>query len=647
MGEWEPLVSIVIPVYNGSNYLKQAIDSALAQTYRNCEVLVINDGSTDNGATEAICKSYGNRIRYFAKENGGVATAVNLGIRKMRGEYFAWLSHDDFYYPEKIALQIAALAQSADKRAIVHCNYDILFEESKTMCAHNFLQLYTYEELTNSNFAAVFLGIHGCSILVHKSHFERVGLYDPSLKATQDSVWLFHAMRGQKSIFLKEQLFVARIHKAQGNQQMKEHQPDFNQMMIDFCNWLSDTEKAGMCGSVSNFNYRLYSLLLKNVPKADSCLDFLREELEKNPAPDVEHLLDVPWRAWREEANKVRHTRILLQKLKRQVKQRFYMPLHFIKRLFREGIRFLKTVAKVFFGFLISLPYLFDSKSEYLASVFSTGDTFIMCGLLDEYRSRRPGKRIKVIARRAHRQIIEYFFEDTKDMIFVSSFQAAVIRAFFIVASRYCSHLKFCLPDRTLFFPDRSAIVNIHTLGLMACYKRAFSLPVTAGFKEPDYPKLNDGQASDLLKKYKIVPGKTVILAPYTVTLAAHDYTGVFTKAAKRLRECGYVVCTNTTDDRVIPGTDALRADFRDIAAIAEYGDVWILSVRSGLCDLLSFSRSRLTVLYPNDFYFQLFSLARMFGKRENVRELVFPPASDDIGCLFHCDVEGERRTVS
>ena len=89
----KPLVSIIIPVYNGANYLREAIESALGQTYGNCEVLVINDGSNDHGETEREALKFGDRIRYFKKENGGVASALNLGIRKMRGEYFSWLSH--------------------------------------------------------------------------------------------------------------------------------------------------------------------------------------------------------------------------------------------------------------------------------------------------------------------------------------------------------------------------------------------------------------------------------------------------------------------------------------------------------------------------------------------------------------------------
>ena len=79
----KPLVSIVIPVYNGSNYMREAIDSALAQTYENVEIIVVNDGSTDDGETDRIARSYGDKIRYFAKDNGGVSSALNKGIKEM------------------------------------------------------------------------------------------------------------------------------------------------------------------------------------------------------------------------------------------------------------------------------------------------------------------------------------------------------------------------------------------------------------------------------------------------------------------------------------------------------------------------------------------------------------------------------------
>jgi len=101
-----PFVSIVIPVYNGAKYLSDAIESAINQTYPNIEILVINDGSQDNNATDKVARAYGNKINYYTKENGGVASALNLGISKMKGEYFSWLSHDDWYLPDKIRKEI-------------------------------------------------------------------------------------------------------------------------------------------------------------------------------------------------------------------------------------------------------------------------------------------------------------------------------------------------------------------------------------------------------------------------------------------------------------------------------------------------------------------------------------------------------------
>ena len=117
----KPMVSIVIPVYNGANYVREAIDSALAQTYKNVEVIVVNDGSKDDGATERICLSYGNKIRYIQKENGGVSSALNMGIKNMKGEYFSWLSHDDKYEIDKIEKQISCLNECEDDICVLLC----------------------------------------------------------------------------------------------------------------------------------------------------------------------------------------------------------------------------------------------------------------------------------------------------------------------------------------------------------------------------------------------------------------------------------------------------------------------------------------------------------------------------------------------
>ena len=82
-----PKISIIIPAYNASNYLEEAIDSALSQTYQNIEIIVVNDGSEDGGATERIALSYGDRIRYFFKKNGGSSSALNVGIANTFYQY--------------------------------------------------------------------------------------------------------------------------------------------------------------------------------------------------------------------------------------------------------------------------------------------------------------------------------------------------------------------------------------------------------------------------------------------------------------------------------------------------------------------------------------------------------------------------------
>lgn len=102
VGNRPPVVSVIIPVYNGAKYLMEAIDSVLSQTFTDFELLVVDDGSTDE--TWGLIQSYGSRVRGFRKLNGGVASALNLGIRESRGKWIAWLSHDDAFLPKKLVL---------------------------------------------------------------------------------------------------------------------------------------------------------------------------------------------------------------------------------------------------------------------------------------------------------------------------------------------------------------------------------------------------------------------------------------------------------------------------------------------------------------------------------------------------------------
>ena len=110
------LVSIIVPVYNTEEYIRQCLDSILNQTYQNFECLLINDGSSDNSAD--ICREFvakDTRFRYFEKENGGVSSARNLGIERSEGAYITFVDSDDWVDSDYLeVLYSAILEEQAD-----------------------------------------------------------------------------------------------------------------------------------------------------------------------------------------------------------------------------------------------------------------------------------------------------------------------------------------------------------------------------------------------------------------------------------------------------------------------------------------------------------------------------------------------------
>ncbi len=185
MRENLPLVSIVIPVYNGSNYMREAIDSALNQTYPRIEVLVINDGSTDDGATAEVARSYGDRIRYFEKPNGGVSTALNYGIHKMKGAYFSWLSHDDVYDVHKVERQVNLL--DGAEKTLALCRSDLIDEHSDLIRENH----RSDSAETSLNWKGALMRTirrcpGGCSFLIPREVFDTCGMFNEELRYCQD-----------------------------------------------------------------------------------------------------------------------------------------------------------------------------------------------------------------------------------------------------------------------------------------------------------------------------------------------------------------------------------------------------------------------------------------------------------------------------
>jgi glycosyltransferase involved in cell wall biosynthesis len=209
----DPRVSIIIPVYNGANYLRDALKSALAQTYRNIEIIVVNDGSDDGGRTESIALSFGDKICYFRKEHSGVAATLNYAISRMTGEYFSWLSHDDEYYPRKIESQIAFLRRLG-RPAVVYGDFDIagaggiVFSSARNLGLKPGHLRYSL---------CVGAPIHGCTLLIPKSYFDEVGLFDETIPTTQDYDLWFKMASKHDFEYLPELMVKLRAHAAQGS----------------------------------------------------------------------------------------------------------------------------------------------------------------------------------------------------------------------------------------------------------------------------------------------------------------------------------------------------------------------------------------------------------------------------------------------
>jgi glycosyltransferase involved in cell wall biosynthesis len=176
-------------VYNGEHYIQECIDSVLVQTYRNLEIVVVNDGSTD--ATARILGGFGGRIRSISQENKGTAAALNAGIRASTGELVAWLSADDLFLPEKIECQVAEFARDPSL-CLVYTDWIEISSDGR--------ERRTVESPCPApgSFALALLQgnfINGSSIVARRRCFEAVGYFDEALLTDSDGDMWFKLLR--------------------------------------------------------------------------------------------------------------------------------------------------------------------------------------------------------------------------------------------------------------------------------------------------------------------------------------------------------------------------------------------------------------------------------------------------------------------
>ncbi len=211
-------VSIVIAAYNCAETIRATLESCLAQTYRNAEIIVVNDGSND--CTAKVLQTFGSKINLVNKSNGGLASARNAGVRLATGEYMAWMDCDDLMAPDRIMLQAGVLSTdpsvalvSSDFSAFVNDAADFeashihryysavgrlnglsnIYPKSREMATvgrHLTVRTgHVYHSLLSGNF------VHPPTVMVRRSVFDMVGFFDEGLRYNSDFDLILRAAR--------------------------------------------------------------------------------------------------------------------------------------------------------------------------------------------------------------------------------------------------------------------------------------------------------------------------------------------------------------------------------------------------------------------------------------------------------------------
>lgn len=222
----QPLVSVIIPSYNCESYIAETINSVLTQDYSPIELLIIDDGSTDN--TCKIIEQYGNRLTLIQQSNAGVCSARNKGIKEANGDYICLMDHDDYWFPDKISLQVKAF-QKHPEAGIVYSNFKRWYpdKDGKHPPTGNFRDNYNENDINEPFSGWIYHQLlEDCWVLtscamIRADVFETCGNFDESLPYSEDwDLWLRVSLQ-YPFIKLRNTTTLYREHLEQGNKKLR------------------------------------------------------------------------------------------------------------------------------------------------------------------------------------------------------------------------------------------------------------------------------------------------------------------------------------------------------------------------------------------------------------------------------------------
>ena len=245
------LVSVVIPSYNDSSYVKEAIHSVLSQTYENIEIIVVDDGSTDD--TKEVLKEYKDRIKYHYQKNKGLSGARNTGMKLAKGKYISLLDADDLYHKDRVEKQVNFLENSSGC-VFSYSGYRHFYDgkpDELLKLKYKYHSGNVFKKLLRKNFIAP------SGVLFRKDILDKIGFFDESLKSCEDwDYWLRVSHEGLEFSYIPEAITFIRIRKS-GN---------LNDRSFRFLHKIDSLRVLGKYRDVSGINkyhaYHAWGLLL-------------------------------------------------------------------------------------------------------------------------------------------------------------------------------------------------------------------------------------------------------------------------------------------------------------------------------------------------------------------------------------------------
>lgn len=199
-GESLPNVSIIIPAYNVAPLIGETLDSVFAQTYKDFEIIVINDGSPDTEEFERVLQPYLNRVRYLKQENRGASVARNAGLRAARGELIAFLDADDIWLPSYLEEQVRFIRQNGSDLVCA----DAVHFGGSVFDGHTYFEVlmpasYEIGEVTFPGLVSGQQSLITSAIVARRESLFEAGLFDETLRNAQDyDLWIRLALRGAR-----------------------------------------------------------------------------------------------------------------------------------------------------------------------------------------------------------------------------------------------------------------------------------------------------------------------------------------------------------------------------------------------------------------------------------------------------------------